>query len=99
LDDVQLAEIVIDAAHAGRQFAGYHTLRRYERARKTGNSTMLLAMDFFKVFSAHPNRFVQTLWHSGMHSVNQLSFIKQYLMGFALGTRGELPRLAACAET
>lgn len=84
-DVVCLVETVAEAKKQGRQFAAIHTLRRYERARKTMNSTMLMAMDFFQQVSAHPNRIVQAIWQTGMLGVNQLPFVKHALIATASG--------------
>ena len=94
LDAAALVDILVDATTAGRQPGDLNTLRRYERARKGANMGMLAAMDGFKrLFSNDilPLRLVRNL---GLNLTDAATPVKHLITRRALGTLGELPRLA-----
>lgn len=94
LDAAALAEILVEARAGGRSIGSLATLRRYERARKGGNMTMLAAMDVFKrTFSNEilPLRLVRNL---GLSLADHAGPLKHLLMRRAMGLTGELPPLA-----
>ena len=94
MDAAALADILIDARAAGRDLGALATLRRYERTRKGANMGMLAAMDGFKrLFSndVTPLRLVRNL---GLNLTDAAKPVKHLIARRALGTTGELPRLA-----
>ena len=98
LDAAALADTLVDAREAGRQLGDLNTLRRYERTRKGANLGMLAAMDGFKRLFGNditPLRLVRNL---GLNLTDAATPIKHLITRRALGTLGELPRLARHSE-
>jgi len=94
LDAAALAEVLCDARGAGRDWAELSTLRRYERARKGGNLSMLAAMDGFKRLFGMDNSAFALLRNLGLDLVDASGPLKAMLARRAMGLTGELPRLA-----
>ncbi|MDX1900714.1 MAG: UbiH/UbiF/VisC/COQ6 family ubiquinone biosynthesis hydroxylase [Gammaproteobacteria bacterium] len=85
LDATTLAEVISEAENHRRDFAAHYTLRKYERARKAGNSTLLTAADFFKNIFSHPNPILKSSRAMGMNTLNRISLFKKILADCALG--------------
>ncbi len=80
-----LAELVLqDYAHKNERVK-YSTLRRYERARKADNSTMLAAMDGFKQLFGNDIPVIKWLRHRGLNLTDRLSFVKNLILQKAMG--------------
>ncbi|MGD2083459.1 MAG: UbiH/UbiF/VisC/COQ6 family ubiquinone biosynthesis hydroxylase, partial [Chromatiales bacterium] len=94
LDAAALAEAVVDARSAGRDWAGISALRRYERTRRGANMTMLAAMDGFKRMFGSRNPVLRSLRNLGLGVTDRLGPVKAVLARQAMGLSGELPRLA-----
>lgn len=94
LDAAALAETVLTAHAAGRDVGGMHALRRYERWRKGQNLTMMLSMDGFKRLFGAPQAPVVTARNFGLNATSRLLPVKRLFMEYAVGNRGDLPRLA-----
>ncbi len=79
-DAALLAELVLqDYAHKNERIK-YSTLRRYERARKADNATMLAAMDGFKHLFGNDIPAIKWLRHRGLSLTNRLSFVKNLIL-------------------
>jgi 2-octaprenylphenol hydroxylase len=94
LDAATLAEVLGAARAEGRPLGGLSTLRRYERARKADNLLMQGSMDALKrLFSNDlmPLRWARRL---GLGLTDRMPPLKHQFARAALGTAGELPRLA-----
>ena len=100
LDAAVLAEVLADhraATHAdpGDPLA----LRRFERWRKGANLAALGGMDLLhKVFTSN-TAGVSRAAGAGLGLVNSLSPVKHRLAGYAMGLRGDLPRVVRSDRT
>jgi 2-octaprenylphenol hydroxylase len=94
LDAASLAEVVIDAYRAQRDYASIATLRRYERWRRADNQLLLSGVDFIKHFFENDKTGVQALRSLGMTVTNQMRFLKNVFTRHAVGNRAGLPKLA-----
>jgi len=95
LDAAALAETVL-ASHAMRRDIGsLHTLRRYERWRKGQNVAMMLSMDGFKRLFGSQLEPVKRVRNFGLNATNNMTPVKRQLMEYAMGDRGDLPKLAS----
>jgi len=95
LDAAALAETVL-ACHAMRRDIGsLQNLRRYERWRKGQNVAMMLSMDGFKRLFGSPLEPVKLVRNFGLNATNSLTPVKRLFMEYAMGDRGDLPKLAS----
>jgi len=78
LDAATLAETITTAHSKHREYYTHHTLRRYERARKTANQQMIYAMDGFKLLFGSENPFLTSIRNFGLNLVNQATPIKKF---------------------
>lgn len=95
LDAAALAETVLSTQATRRDIGALHNLRPYERWRKGQNVTMMLSMDAFKrLFGARmePVRWARNI---GLSATNNLTPVKRFFMEYAMGNRGDLPKLAS----
>ncbi|MFO7602505.1 MAG: FAD-dependent monooxygenase, partial [Gammaproteobacteria bacterium] len=93
-DVASLAEVLLQAQQARRDLGLQHTLRRYERWRRSENRLMLASVDSFKRLYGSDMTAVRWLRNGGMNVFNQLGPLKQLVLGYAMGLSGDLPRLA-----
>lgn len=94
LDAAVMADLLRDAAAAGRPLGGWATLRRYERARKGNNLEMLTLMDLFKQLFSNDHQALSLLRNLGLDLADASGPLKHFLMRRAMGLTGELPLLA-----
>ncbi|HTM62870.1 MAG TPA: UbiH/UbiF/VisC/COQ6 family ubiquinone biosynthesis hydroxylase [Gammaproteobacteria bacterium] len=94
LDAACLAEVILDALNAGRDFAGTSSLRRYERWRRADNLAMLTGVDLIKQLFASDNMPVQTMRSLGMTLTGRMAILKNIFTRYAVGSRDGLPSLA-----
>jgi 2-octaprenylphenol hydroxylase len=95
LDAAALAETVLSTNVQKRDIGALNNLRRYERWRKGQNLAMMLSMDAFKRLfgsQAEPVKLVRSV---GLNATNALLPVKRFFMEYAVGNRGDLPRLAS----
>ncbi len=93
MDVTALAQLIGEQQAAGEDIAATTMLRRYERWRKAEAQSMIVAMEAFKRgFSAKPP-LVKLLRGLGLVAVDRLPLLKQQLMAYALGLKGDLPLL------
>ena len=75
-------------------YAELRTLRRYERWRKSENTIALGLIDGLNRLFGAANPAAEWLRRTGLTSVDRNLPAKRFLMGRAMGTAGELPRIA-----
>lgn len=92
-DIAVLAEVLVEAIHDQKDIGTYKVLRRYERWRKGGNALMLGAMDGFKRLFGSDNDVVRGFRNFGLEIVDGLPPLKNYIMQYAAGQSGDLPKL------
>lgn len=88
LDAACLAEVVLHAKQAGRQWWALHTLRKYERARKGDNRLMETSMTGFKLLFGNENPLLSMLRNAGLGLTDQIPLLKYQLMKHAMGIGG-----------
>ncbi len=94
LDAAALTELMLNARFQGRSISSRQILRRYERWRKGDNLAMLGGMDSLKrVFGVSFEPFGR-LRSLGMNLINDSAILKNFLNKYAMGVRGDLPKLA-----
>ena len=96
LDAASLADVIQAAMVSGRDFASYHTLRRYERWRKADNAIMLRGVHTIKQVFASQGASLEAVRAIGIAMTDKLPWLKNTFMRQAVGKRRGLP-LAACS--
>lgn len=86
-DAAQLADVLEAAVTAGRSPGDRPTLRRYERARKGANATMLHFMTGLNRLFATDSRLLARLRTAGMQVFNRSGPIREHAVRVALGIR------------
>jgi 2-octaprenylphenol hydroxylase len=94
LDAAALTETLVDARAAGSELGDLKPLRRYERWRKSENLTAMGMLDGINRLFSNDNPALSGLRRAGLGAVNQLGPLKNFFIRRALGTAGELPRVA-----
>lgn len=95
LDCAALIQVLSEALdEEGGLVAEPRVLRRYERWRKSENALALGVVDGLSRLFRATNPLVGWARRTGLTVVDQSALVKGFLMGRALGTRGEIPRLA-----
>jgi len=87
-DAAYLAEVIAAAVNKNRDYSQLHTLRRYERWRKSDNLAMLAAVDAIKYLFMHDNALLKTVRNAGMNFANRNTTLKNFFIQYALGRRG-----------
>lgn len=90
-DAAVLAETLIHAQECGRDIGDRAGLRRYERWRKTDNSTMLAVTDGLKRLFAAPSFPFGLMRNTGMNLIDHAGPLKRQIMRYATGLAGEFP--------
>lgn len=88
LDAACLAEVVLQARAANRQWYALHTLRKYERARKGDNHLMETSMTGFKLLFGNENPLLSMLRNAGLGVTDHVPLLKYQLMKHAMGIDG-----------
>jgi 2-octaprenylphenol hydroxylase len=94
LDAAALAQVIGDAARAGRDIGDLGVLRRYERWRKGDNLAMIFALDGFKRLFSNDMAGVSMLRNVGLRAVDRFTPLKHAFVRRAMGLSGDLPLLA-----
>ena len=94
LDAAALAEVVSDAARAGRDIGDHGVLRRYERWRKGDNLAMIFALDGFKRLFSNDVAPLPMMRNAGLRAVERFTPLKHAFVRRAMGLSGDLPILA-----
>mgnify|MGYP001815141350 FL=1 len=83
-DAFALADVIIEARSAGRQWAAEHTLKKYQRQRKGANTVMEMSMTGFKQLFGNNNAFISELRNAGLSLVDHLPALKYRIIRQAL---------------
>jgi 2-octaprenylphenol hydroxylase len=94
LDAAALAQLLIDARREREDPGALRVLLQYERWRKSEVAFMSSAIDAFDRFLAHGTGPLSRVAQHGLGWVNRSQELKRFFIGRALGTAGELPRVA-----
>jgi len=94
LDAAALAQLVDEAAMAGKDIGSARLLRRYERWRRSDNAAMISLLDgFYHAFKPQPQP-VRRLRSAALGVADRAGPLKKFVMRYAMGTSGDLPQLA-----
>ncbi|MGB5259559.1 MAG: UbiH/UbiF/VisC/COQ6 family ubiquinone biosynthesis hydroxylase [Gammaproteobacteria bacterium] len=94
LDAAVLAGVVLEARAGHRDTGSLHTLRRYERWRRSDNTLMMSAMDGINRLFSNANLPAGRLRSAGLSLVGKSAAVRHALMRHAMGIAGDLPALA-----
>lgn len=84
-DAALLSQLVLEDYAHKHERVKYSTLRRYERARKADNATMLAAMDGFKQLFGNDIPLIKWLRQRGLNLTDRLPFVKELILQKAMG--------------
>jgi len=93
-DAASLAEVIIDALTSNKDIGQATVLRRYERWRKGSNLAMLSAMSGFKHLFGNELPVVTQIRNLGLSLTNRSTPVKNLFIRYAMGLKGDLPKLA-----
>ncbi len=94
LDAAVLAQLLLEARREREDPGALRVLRQYERWRKSEVAFMGTAIDGFDRLLAHGRGPLSRLAQRGLGWVNRSQELKRFFIARALGTAGELPRVA-----
>jgi 2-polyprenylphenol 6-hydroxylase len=94
LDAAALAEVVTGGCQRGEDPGALALLRAYERWRKSEVAVMAGAIEVFDRLLAHGTGPLARLAQAGLTRVNRSQELRRFFIRRALGTSGELPRVA-----
>lgn len=94
LDAAALAEVVAQGVRTGEDPGALGLLRAYERWRRSEVALMAGAIEVFDRLLAHGTGPLARLAQAGLASVNRSQELRRFFIRRALGTSGELPRVA-----
>lgn len=84
-DAFALADVILAARNAGRQWAALHTLKKYQRQRKGANQLMEASMTGFKELFGNNNAAVSEIRNAGLSLVDHIPALKYKIIRQALG--------------
>lgn len=87
-DAFALAEVILAAKKANRQWAAQHTLSKYQRQRKGANQLMEISMSGFKELFGRQNTFLSEIRNAGLSLVDHIPALKYRIIQQALGGKG-----------
>ena len=93
-DAACLAEVLVDAFQQNKDIGSMDVLRRYERWRKGDNLAMLTAMSTFKQLFGSTSPLLRLGRNTGINLTNRLTPAKNFLISYAMGLFGDLPKRA-----
>ncbi len=94
LDVAALAQVLSEARQKQQDLGSLRVLRRYQRWRKGNNILMLAAMRGFKELFGYKADWLVRCRSQGLEVTNQLPWVKNFLMRYAIGQQEDLPDLA-----
>ena len=94
MDAACLAQVIVQAKVAGRDWSATHTLRKYERWRKGENRLMENAMTVFKTLFGSNDPLFTAVRNTGLGIADHLGPLKYTFMRHAMGLSGDLPEIA-----
>ena len=84
-DAFALADVIVAAKKAGRQWSALHTLKKYQRQRKGANLLMETSMTGFKQLFGYENAFLAEIRNAGLSLVDHIPALKYRIIQQALG--------------
>lgn len=94
LDAAVLAEVIEKSTRDSKDFGTRDRLRPYERWRRGDNALMINSLDaFYHAFKPQPQP-LQQIRSMALDITRKVSPLRHTMMQYAMGTKGELPRLA-----
>ncbi len=84
-DAIALAETIIKARSAKRQWAALHTLKQYQRQRKGANQLMETSMTGFKELFGNKNSVLSEVRNAGLSLVDHMPALKYRIIQQAIG--------------
>ncbi len=84
-DAFALAEVIIAARKANRQWASLHTLKKYQRQRKGANQLMEASMTGFKELFGNKSAALSEIRNAGLSLVDHIPALKYKIIEQALG--------------
>jgi 2-polyprenylphenol 6-hydroxylase len=84
-DAFALADVILQAKKAGRQWPTLHTLKKYQRQRKGANRVMELSMTGFKELFGQENALLSEIRNAGLSLVDHIPALKYRIIRQALG--------------
>jgi 2-octaprenylphenol hydroxylase len=98
LDAAMLAEVLLAAVEKQQDFGAFHVLRRYERARKADNLSMVALTGGFRYLFSNRLPGIKELRNLGLGLADATTPLKNLIVRRASGLSGDLPRLACRAS-
>ena len=98
LDAAALTQLLLEARQEREDPGALRALRQYERWRKSEVAFMGSAIDTFDRLLAHGRGPLSKLAQRGLGWVNRSQELKRFFIARALGTAGELPRVAQTSQ-
>ena len=92
-DVAALTEVLSDSARNGLDLGHPDVARRYERWRRSDNSTTAMATDALVRLFAVPGRGAHLVRSTGLAAVQRLPFLRRAFMAVARGETGDRPPL------
>lgn len=93
LDMVALAGVIRTAQTQQRDIGDLSVLRRYQRARRSDNLAMIMALDGFKRLFSNDIAPLRIVRNAGLRAVDRFTPLKSAFMRRAMGLSGDLPTL------
>ena len=84
-DAFALADVILQAKTANRQWSALHTLSKYQRQRKAANQVMEASMTGFKTLFGEGNAFLSEIRNVGLSLVDHVPALKYRIIKQALG--------------
>lgn len=94
LDAAMLAEVLLAADEKHQDIGAYSVLRRFERARKADNLSMVTMTGGFRYLFSNRLPLVKELRNLGLDLADAATPLKNLIVRRASGLSGDLPRLA-----
>jgi len=89
LDADRLAHELTKAMNKDKNPGDYYILRKYERARKASNVTMLASMDLLKRLFSNNHPLLSFFRNTGLNLVGSTSMSRKFFINYALGKHNE----------
>lgn len=93
-DAASFAQVMVETARAKRPLDDNVALRRYERWRRAENLAMFVSVDGLQRLFDNDQPLIDRLRNTGMWCLNRLAPLKNTIIASAMGSRGDLPKLA-----
>lgn len=94
LDAAALIDVLDQTRRQRKDIGAYLVLRRYERWRRSYNAAMLQVMEGFAHLFGNQHPLLSWLRNNGLNLTDRLLPVKQSIMDYACGLRGDLPSLS-----